>query len=361
MKKGKITPAFLNKLITTPSTVIEKLDLIYTNSHQLSIQRIKNKKGFSYIRNKKPVSGEILERIEKLVIPPAWEKVRITHLSNGHLQATGKDAKNRKQYRYHPLWAKVRNQTKFYKMAFFAEQLPALRKQIEKDLRQKKWVKTKVLALVVKLMEETHIRIGNRYYAKKNKSYGLSTLRTKHVHFFKNKLKFEFTGKKGIKHSVTLRNKKLIQLVSRCEELPGWQLFQYIDEEGNKNAIDSSMINEYLREISGELFTAKDFRTWGATVIFFNTLMETGMAETPEETAKNLLEAHNATAKALGNTRNVCRKYYVHPLIVAKYEDGSLKKSFAKVEKSKSRKRYFTKSEEEILKIIKNYKPNLED
>lgn len=196
--------------------------------------------------NCKPYSkSNDLQRIESLVIPPAWEDVQISILANGHLQATGRDAKARKQYRYHAIWNKIKNQTKFFKMTEFGQALPKIRSQVEKDIILKTWTKKKVLALVIKLMEETHIRIGNRYYAKKNKTYGLTTLRNKHVHLYKNKLQFQFVGKKGKEHKITLRNKKLIQLVIKCEEIPGWELFQFYDENGEKHHVDSTMINEY--------------------------------------------------------------------------------------------------------------------
>ena len=218
-----------------------------------------------------------------MVIPPNWKNVRICHLENGHLQVIGFDDKNRKQYLYHPSWSKIRNQTKFFKMAAFGKVLPKIRRQVDQDLDLPGMTKRKVLALIIRLMEETHIRIGNEYYARNNKTYGLSTLRTRHVKTYGNKLKFDFVGKKGKEHSVTLENKKLVKLVNQCEELPGWELFKYYDESGNKQIIDSGMINEYIQEISGSLFSAKDFRTWSATKIFFETLKELGYTAKEKE------------------------------------------------------------------------------
>lgn len=358
MTKNSLSEDFLEKLLKTPEVVIEKLDLIYVNDDHLSILRLKEDKGFTYIYNNKPYTKKKdLERIENLVIPPAWQDVKIASVSNGHLQATGKDLKNRKQYRYHPFWNKIRNQTKFYKMRVFGEKLPGIRKQVDHDLQHEGWPRKKVLALIIRLMEETHIRIGGEQYARRNKTYGLSTLRRKHLNIFNDKLIFEFKGKKGKEHKITLRNKKLIQLVCKCEELPGWELFQYYDKDGVKNSVDSSEVNEYLHNISGTIFTAKDFRTWAATIIFFDTLMDIGPEKDEKKQHKNILVGFDAAAKELGNTRNVCRKYYVHPLVVNYYETGELTKSFEAVQKDNCTHKYFTATERAVLNLIKNYSP----
>ena len=350
----------LQKLLTAPEKAVEHLDLIYVDARQLPIARMRRGKGFTYrLGDNHLTDKEHLERINGLVIPPAWKNVRITHLPNGHLQAVGRDAKNRKQYRYHSTWVKIRNQTKFFKMAAFGKQLPKIRERIEKDLSEKGWPKRKVVALVIKLMDETHIRIGNEQYARRNKSYGLSTLRKKHVDIYKNRVKFEFVGKKGKKHTVTVRNKKLIRLVGRCEDIPGWELFQYYDDEGGKQTIDSTMVNEYIHEISSEFFTAKDFRTWAASVIFFETLYDLGISVDQKEIEANILIGYDAAAKALGNTRAVCRKYYVHPLLVSSYKDGSLQKSFSQVEADQNDMQNFTPSENAILRLIEGYRPEL--
>ncbi len=346
--------------MTAPETVVAELDLVYVDNLKLPIHRRRKKKGFDYVLKDKAINdAKLLDRIEGLVIPPAWEDVRITHLVNGHLQAVGLDIKNRKQYRYHPTWLKIRNQTKFYRMAAFGKQLPRIRKQVEKDLRKKTLSKDKVVALVIKLMEETHIRIGSEQYAKRNKSYGLSTLRKKHVHLDKQKLKFEFVGKKGKKHSVTIRNKKLIRLVSQCEDIPGWELFQYYDDDGNKQQIESSMINEYLLAICDQFFTAKDFRTWAASVVFFDTLLEMDPTADAKEINRNILTGYDAAAAALGNTRTVCRKYYVHPLLVSSYESGALQKYFNLADAQEETNPYFTASETAILRLIKKYTPEI--
>tara|TARA_B100001063_G_C16564674_1_gene452787 strand:- start:3 stop:740 length:738 start_codon:yes stop_codon:yes gene_type:complete len=245
-------------------------------------------------------------------------------------------------------------------MAAFGENLPKIRKQVDKDLDLPEMSKRKVLALILRLMEETHIRIGNHYYAKKNKTYGLSTFRTRHVKTYKNRIKFEFIGKKGKEHSVTVKNKKLIKLVNQCEEIPGWELFKFYDESGDKHSIDSGMINDYIHEISGDLFSAKDFRTWSATKIFFETLREIGYTEEEKQNKKNMLQAFDASAKGLGNTRAVCRSYYVHPKVVNSYESGEIVPYFDKI-KSEEKQDYISLSETEkvILNMIKDYEVNI--
>ncbi|RRQ50635.1 DNA topoisomerase IB [Maribacter algicola] len=348
---------FIEKLMNQPSEAASHLDLRYVARENLSILRVRNGKRFNYILHKKPIQKKReLDRIDRLAIPPAWEDVKISSFENAHLQAIGYDIKSRLQYKYHPIWVKIRNRTKFFKMVHFGESLPKIREQIEIDLSLSGWPRKKVMALILKLMEETHIRIGSQQYAKRNKTYGLSTLRKKHIKFFKEKLRFEFTGKKGKKHKITLRNKRLLSLVSKCEEIPGWELFQFYDEDGIKTSVDSSMVNDYIHEISGHLFTAKDFRTWSGTIIFYETLIELPKATSTKNIKKNILAAFDRTAKELGNTRNVCRKYYVHPLVVKKYEQGDLNLKTEDSEET-SEATFLTNTEKEILKLIKDYKP----
>lgn len=345
-------------LLTKPEQAIEKLDLVYVSDKSMPIERCKEGDNFVYKKNGRYIKQKSeLKRINSLVLPPAWENVRISELSNGHLQAVGIDVKNRKQYRYHPKWNLIRNQTKFYKIADFGRKLPFIRKQVDANLEEKGWSKNKVVALVIRLMEETHIRIGNEKYAKDNKSYGLSTLRKRHINIDKNAIRFEFVGKKGKQHSITIRNKQLIKLVSKCEEIPGWEVFKYYDENGERKILDSHMVNVYLHEISGEYFSAKDFRTWSASVIFFETLMELGITEDEKEIKKNILTAFDVTAEALGNTRTVCRNYYVHPLLLSTYEDGTIKEYFERVKKSRSNKKYFSRTETAFLELIDHYQP----
>ena len=361
MKSSKVTQEKLMKLlIQSPQSAIEKLDLVYVSDKEMPIERCKEGEGFIYRKNGKCIKQKSeLKRFSSLVLPPAWENVRISELSNGHLQAVGFDEKKRKQYRYHPKWNLIRNQTKFYKITEFGKKLPQIRKKVDADLEQREWTKNKVIALVIRLMEETHIRIGNEKYAKNNKSYGLSTLRKRHININKNSLRFEFIGKKGKKHTITTRNKQLVKLVSRCEEIPGWEVFKYYDENGERKILDSHMVNVYLHEISGEYFSAKNFRTWNASLIFFETLIELGIAEEEKEIKKNILTAFDATAVALGNTRTVCRNYYVHPLLVSTYEDGTIETYFDKVKKCRSKQKYLSGTEVVFLDLIQNYQPKL--
>lgn len=348
----------LQQLLNEPQSAISKYNLIYTYEADLQIIRKEHGKGFIYHMDGKRIQNkDELNRITKLVIPPMWKDVKISHLKNSHLQAVGIDARGRKQYLYHPNWNILRNSTKFYKMHSFGKKLPNIRKKLERDLDKKDWPKEKVVALIIRLMEETHIRIGNSQYEKQNKSYGLTTLRKRHINIYKDRLSIEYIGKKGIEHKVSLRNKKLIRLVTRCEELPGWTLFKYIDANGEKKIIKSSHVNEYLQQICGTDFTAKDFRTWSASVSFFNALMDLEKATTEKDIKNNILTAFDIAANTLGNTRSVCKKYYVHPLIIDQYENGNLYKTFDKIKKSTKVDKYFSNSEKELLKLFKTYNP----
>ncbi len=356
-KEMTISPNEVDTLIKNPDEAVELANLVHVSEDHLSIQRKRVGRGFTYLRNGEKISDEaIIERIKKLVIPPAWKEVRISHLKNGHLQVVGRDEKGRKQYMYHPHWRKIRNQTKFFKMAAFGKMLPRIRKKVDKDLDLPDMSQRKVLALVIRLMEETHIRIGNDYYARKNKTYGLSTFRSRHVKTYKNKVEFEFVGKRGKEHSVSVKNRKLTKLVNQCEDIPGWELFKFFDENGQKQSIDSGMVNEYIQQISGEIFSAKDFRTWSATKIFFETLHEIGYTADEKENKKNILNAYDAAASGLGNTRAVCRSYYVHPKVVESYENGDIVPYFKKV-KADEKKDYTSLSvtEKVILKLIQEY------
>ena len=351
-----LTSEEVTTLITNPDQAAERANLKYVSEAELCIERRKKGKGYQYLKNGQPVaSKKDLERIKKLVIPPAWEKVKICPFSNGHLQVIGHDSKQRKQYMYHPDWTEFRNLTKFYKIAAFGKVLPKIRKKVDEDLDLKGMPQQKVLALIVRLMEETHIRIGNDTYARQNKSYGLSTLRSRHVQVSRGKMKFNFIGKKGKEHTVSVRDKKLIKLVNQCEEIPGWEVFKYIDEEGNKKTIDSGMVNQYIQAVSHELFSAKDFRTWSATKIFFETLREIGYEKEEKQNKTNILKAYDTAADALGNTRSVCRSYYVHPMVVELYETGDIVPYFKKVERKRTSKPHFSQTEEVLLEMINDF------
>jgi DNA topoisomerase-1 len=271
------------------------------------------------IRNK-----AIIERIKKLVIPPAWEMVWISPYENGHLQATGIDAKGRKQYRYHPQWNKIRNQSKFHRLRNFANALPQIRNQVDADLAKQGLPYEKVVALVVKLIELTNIRIGNEAYKKLYGSFGLTTLQDDHVNFDKSKIYFEFIGKKGVKHKMSLQSRKLANLVKKCKDIPGQDLFQYYDDNGNHRAVGSADINNYLKNITGEDFTAKDFRAWAGSVNALNAFQRMEAPQTQTELKRRIVEVLDEVASKLGNTRTVCKKYYVHPSVIAAFERGTI-------------------------------------
>jgi DNA topoisomerase-1 len=321
----KINDKELDKISSDPQATAKAVKLVYVNDSMEGFKRVRNGKTFRYLYKSKALKDKTeLQRIRKLVIPPAWENVWICKLENGHLQATGLDARKRKQYRYHPLWNQLRNQTKFYRMLQFGRVLPAIRKQVQKDLSRSNFSKEKILASVVALMERTCIRIGSEAYEKMNGSFGLTTLKDKHVDIQKHQLKFSFKGKKGVEHSIRIQSKKLAKIVKQCRDIPGKELFQYYDEQGNQQSIDSGMVNEYLRQIVEGEFTSKDFRTWTGTVQALLAFKETGEFENKTEAKRKIVEVLDKVSKHLGNTRTVCKKYYVHPSIVELYENNKL-------------------------------------
>ncbi len=336
---------------------IKKHHLHYTNENELCIQRKSKGKKFVYqsdegkqVKNKK-----LIERIESLVIPPAWEEVLICKKTNGHIQATGRDSKGRKQYIYHVKWSELSNESKFNKMIEFGKALPTIRKQIEKDLKQKLLQRRKVLALVIKLMEETLIRIGNEIYAEQNKSFGLTTLKNKHIKVKGSTIKFHFNGKSGKTWESDFNDKSLAKILKKCQELPGQQLFQYIDEDGKRNPIESSDVNEYLNEIVTKDFTAKDFRTWGATIFAAEKLSEISLAESEKQNNKNIVAVIKETANHLNNTPAICKKYYIHPKIIEAYLDGYLLKVMSDIRAKRKTKYGLNKFEKVVIKILKKY------
>lgn len=358
----KLKSSEIKKIVEDPIKTADVANLVYITEDKLTIERHRRGRGFIYSKDGKKLDDKkAIDRFKSLVIPPAWQNVRISPLCNGHLQVIGKDSKNRTQYRYHPSWEKIRNGTKFFKMAAFGEILPEIRTQVASDLRKRTMDKRKCLALIVSLMEETHIRIGSDQYAKNNKTYGLSTFRNKHLNIKGDKLSFNFIGKKGKKHSVSLDNKRLQKLVLQCKEIPGWELFQYYDEDGNHHTIDSGMVNEYIQEISGDNFSAKDFRTWAASKIFLKTLSTLEKPKNEAILKQNILNACDMAAKSLGNTRSVCRNYYVHPAILEKYEDGTLYKYFEKERKQSSSHDPLDPIEEIMLDIISGYRFEIDE
>jgi DNA topoisomerase-1 len=271
-----------------------------------------------------------LARIKALAVPPAWTEVWICPLENGHLQATGRDARRRKQYRYHPRWRHTRDETKYEHMLEFGRALPAIRRRVEADLSLEGLPREKVLAAVVRLMEDTLARVGNPEYASQNNTFGLTTLRNRHVRITRGRIELDFRAKHGIRHVSVVSDRKLARVVKNCRDLPGSELFQYIDEAGERHCIDSADVNDYLREISGRDITAKDFRTWAATNLAVLALADQDQEQEPP-TKKAQVEAIKQVAKRLGNTPAICRKCYIHPGVLEGYLDGSLRRTLTAV------------------------------
>ena len=325
----------IRSILGDPEKSAQAVNLIYVHDNTPGIRRVKTGKSFNYVlEDTNPITDDDnLKRIKSLVIPPAWESVWICDLPNGHLQATGFDVKKRKQYRYHPLWNSLRNHTKYFRLHQFGKVLPSIRLQLEKDLSLPGLPVEKVLATIISLMERTNIRVGNSMYEKLYGSFGLTTLKDKHVAIAGNSLNFTFKGKKGVHHDISIKNKKLSKIVKACRDIPGKELFQYFTADGERKSIDSGMVNDYIRKISGGDFTAKDFRTWSGTLHAFLAFKELGFFETATEAKKKVMEALDKVSKHLGNTRNVCKKYYVHPAILSLYEDKSLEKYLHQLDK----------------------------
>ena len=321
------------------------------------IRRRRAGKGFVYLdaHNRYVRDKHVLERIRSLVIPPAWKSVWICPASNGHIQAVGWDAKNRKQYRYHPAYRAVRDLAKFDRMLEFGKTLPRIRRTVTRDLRRRGMPKRKVLAAVVKLLETTFIRIGNEEYAEENGSFGLTTLRNRHVEILGEMLQFKFRGKSGQSHEIRLEDKRLAAIVRRCKDLPGSTLFEYIDDEGKPQSLESNDVNEYLRSVSGGDFTAKDFRTWGGTCLAAHFLLEQ-IPESDAPSARAIKTALVAVVKdvacKLGNKPATCRKYYIHPTVMEAFSTGTLR-SLAENVKSSRRNTIY---EQLVLSLLKPLK-----
>lgn len=303
--------------------------LRYFTDQKPGLQRKRAGKGFAYYtaEGKLIRDRETLGRIKALAIPPAWTEVWICPQANGHLQATGRDARGRKQYRYHARWRSTRDETKYDRMLEFGRVLPAIRKQTDHDLSLPGLPRVKVLATIVRLLETTLIRVGNEEYARHNNSFGLTTMRDKHVKVNGHKIRFRFSGKSGITHDVDLADKQLAKIVKHCRELPGQDLFQYLDEQGEAQSVNSSDVNDYLREIAGSDFTAKDFRTWAGTVLAALALQEFNAFSSQTEAKRHIVKAIETVATRLGNTPAVCRKCYVHPAVLETYLEGNLLES----------------------------------
>jgi DNA topoisomerase-1 len=329
--------------------------LRYSRGSGRGIQRLRSRNGFRYVNWRgQPITDDAtLTRIKKLAIPPAWTEVWIASNPNAHLQATGRDARGRKQYRYHSRWREVRHQTKYERMVPFARALPNLRRRLAADLRETALSKRKVLAAVVQLLERTFIRIGNTEYARTNKSFGLTTLKDGHVRIRGAELRFEFRGKSGIRQAITFSDARLAKIVKRCQELPGQELFQYIDDEGRRRVVSSADVNAYLKEATGAGFTAKDFRTWAGTLLAAMALRDEPYEPSARKAKSVMVRAIERVAAHLGNTPTVCRTCYIHPYVLESYADGTL---VTKLSTSKRRMRGLSPDESAVLALLEHRK-----
>ncbi len=308
------------------SDVVAVPGLRYVSDEAPGIRRKRAGRGFTYTDpdGKRVTDEATLDRIRKLAIPPAWTDVWICPAPTGHIQATGRDAKRRKQYRYHERWRAVRDENKFERTIAFADTLPALRRRVRKDMAEPGLGREKVLATVVALLDCCFARIGNECYTRENGSFGLTTLRSRHAKFDGSGLRLSYRGKAGKEHDAFIDDKRIVHIVKKCQDVPGQTLFQYYDEEGGHSPIDSSDVNDYLRAVTGSEFSAKDFRTWSATVIAARELRDKPLEETQKALSASVIEAVDVVASELGNTRAVCRASYIHPEVIEGYMDGSL-------------------------------------
>ena len=330
--------------------------LRYVTDDKPGISRQRRGAAFQYIDPSGKVirdPGE-LQRIKSLAIPPAWREVWICPLPNGHLQATGRDAKGRKQHRYHPRWREVRDENKYGRILAFAKALPLIRQRVDNDLRLPGLPRDKILATVVRLLETSHMRVGNEEYARQNKSFGLATLRNRHVNVSGSTIRFEFRGKSGVQHALDISDRRLAKIIKRCQDLPGYELFQYVDDDGERRTIDSSDVNEYIRQVAGEEFSTKDFRTWAGTVLAAQALQKFETAASDSESKRNIVQAIEGVAKKLGNTKAVCRKCYIHPAVIQSYTDGSLLRALRRRLKKEITDSHGLEPEEAaVLKLLK--------
>lgn len=321
-------------LALDPPLAAEQAGLHYLSDAIPGIRRVRAGEGFSYVdaAGKAVADPFILDRIRSLAIPPAWTDVWICPHAEGHLQATGRDARGRKQYRYHSRWREVRDENKFGRMLAFGRALPAIRARVEQDMARRGLPREKVLATIVQLMETTLIRVGNEEYARENQSFGATTLRDRHVDVSGETLRLKFRAKSGKVQNIRLRDRRLARIVKRCQDLPGQELFQYIDEDGTRRTVGSSDVNEYLHDITGQDFTAKDFRTWAGTVLAALALQGMEAASSPTAAKRTVKQAIENVAARLGNTPAICRKCYVHPEVIAAYLDGGLLEAVTEAE-----------------------------
>lgn len=331
--------------------------LRYVDDKAAGYRRLKRGRGFVYV-DKNGVfvnDSKLKERIRQLVIPPAWTDVWICRYANGHIQVTGRDAKRRKQYIYHTRWDEIRNTTKFTRIIAFGEALPLIRLRVEEDLKIKNPTRHKVMAVIIRLLELTLIRIGNTEYAKTNESYGLTTLQNEHLDTSGEKPKLVFKGKSGKMWEVDIHNRRLARLVRKIQELPGQSLFQYIDDDKRIQSVDSSDVNEYLQEIMGEAFTAKDFRTWGGTVLAAKELSQMPKAENERQFKKNTALVVKRVSNSLNNTQAICRKYYIHPSVFEAYRNGTIFQYMREAQPDEPAPSYgLNSAEKAVLRLLKD-------
>ncbi|MGX5689574.1 DNA topoisomerase IB [Arcticibacter tournemirensis] len=322
--------------MTETEQLLEENNLVYVSDTSPGITRKAARDGFVFLnRRGEEISDErTLARIKRLVLPPAWQNVWIAEKANAHLQATGIDQAGRKQYRYHSSWSELRNENKFYRLLEFGRKLPEFRRNLQRDLRRRSLDQRKVLAIAVNFMQKTLIRVGNESYKQLYGSYGLSTLRDRHVKIEGSRMKLCFRGKKGVMHEMNLTDRNLSKLVKKCRDIPGQELFQYYTPDGERCPIDSGMINSYIKEITGCDFTAKDFRTWSGTMEALRSYSEYEFPESETKRKKITVAVLDSVSSKLGNTRSVCKKYYVFPALMEAYENGSLFPFLKKVKKN---------------------------
>jgi len=334
-----MTTALENVAAAIPAESAKAAGLRYTTDARPGIRRIRRGRAFTYVdpQGRAVRAAAELARIRSLVIPPAWSDVWICPDPRGHLQATGRDARGRKQYRYHPKWRVVRDETKYDRVIGFAKALPVIRRTTSGHLRKQGLPREKVLATVVQLLEKTLIRVGNDEYARSNRSYGLTTMRDGHVEVKGHRVRFSFRGKSGVEHEIDLNDRRLARIVRQCRDLPGYELFQYIDENGQRQTVGSEEVNAYLKDITGQDLTSKDFRTWAGTVLAAQLLREFEAFTSNAEAKRNVLAAVEMVARRLGNTKAVCRKCYIHPAVFDAYMDGSMLETIAQRARKVSR------------------------
>lgn len=340
--------------LLAPAQAARAAGLRYVSDEQPGIARARSGSGFRYAyADGSPVrEKEVLGRIKRLAIPPAWTDVWICPRDDGHIQATGRDARGRKQYRYHARWREARDETKYHRMLAFGAALPGIRARVAKDIARQGLPREKVLATIVRLLEETAMRVGNDEYRRSNGTHGLTTLQDSHAKIKGGTVTFSFKGKHGKRHSIALQDPHLARIVKRCQDLPGQELFQYVDDEGEARDVGSADVNAYLQEITGQDFTAKDFRTWAGTVLAALALSEVSTYDTQAQAKRNVTQAIERVAERLGNTPTICRKCYVHPEVLASYLDGSFVKLMRR-RAAKAAKEALTPDEAAVLALLR--------